>query len=153
MGVRPIGDTITKWLKRLIYLPIILAIIGLLSVAITDRYLLDGELGFVWVEELCVILMIWLIFMSVFIVDRENLHLRVTLFEVKSKWAEWLEDLCLVSFAIILGWTTYGNLPFMFSKYAALGWSIKVGYYAIMVGTAMAVFAKVAKYAARAFGR
>lgn len=125
----------------------------MLTVAITDRYLLDGELGLVWVEELCVIIMIWLIFLSVFTVDRENLHLRVTLFEFKSKWFEWLEDLCMAAFAVFLVWTTASNLSFMFSKYAALGWSIKVGYYAIIVGGALVVLNKVLKHVSRALRR
>ena len=124
-----------------------------LAITTIDRYLLNGALGFHWVEELCVIIMVWLIFLSVFTIDREDLHLKVTLFTFKPTWSEWLEDLCMSTFALFLLWTTVSILPVMFRTYAALGWSIKVGYYALIVGSVLVLLNKVLKYVLRAVGR
>ncbi len=125
----------------------------LLAITTIDRYLLNGALGFGWVEELCVIIMVWLIFLSAFTIDREDLHLKVTLFKFKPTWSEWLEDLCMSIFALFLLWTTVSILPVMFRTYAALGWSIKVGYYAIIAGSVLVLLNKVLKYVVRAAGR
>lgn len=125
----------------------------LLAITTIDRYLLNGALGFGWVEELCVIILVWLIFLSTFTIDREDLHLKVTLFKFNPTWSEWLEDLCMSIFALFLLWTTVSILPVMFRTYAALGWSIKVGYYAIVAGSVLVLLNKVLKYVVRAAGR
>ena len=125
----------------------------LLVITTIDRYLLNGALGFHWVEELCVIIMVWLIFLSVFTIDREDLHLKVTLFTFKPTWTEWLEDLCMSALALFLLWTTVSILPVLFRTYAALGWSIKVGYYALIVGSVLVLLNKILKYVLRIVGR
>ena len=125
----------------------------LLVITTIDRYLLHGAPGFHWVEELCVIIMVWLIFLSVFTIDREDLHLKVTLFTFKLTWTEWLEDLCMSALALFLLWTTVSILPVMFRTYAALGWSIKVGYYALIVGSVLVLLNKILKYVLRIVGR
>ena len=49
--------------------------------------------------------------------------------------------------------TTVSILPVMFRTYAALGWSIKVGYYALIVGSVLVLLNKVLKYLLRVVGR
>lgn len=88
-----------------------------------------------------------------FTVDREDLHIRVTLFTFRSKWMEAFEDLCMSAFALFLVWTTITILPNLWSRYAALGWSIKVGYLAVVVGGSLVVLAKILKYVTRAIRR
>ena len=59
----------------------------------------------------------------------------------------------LALFVGFLVWSTWALLPRMFSKYAALGWPIQVGYYAILVGGSVTILAKAGKYAVRGLRR
>ncbi len=136
-------------IRKLVFVPAILAVVALLSLNIVDRFVLDGMLGISWVEELSVIVMIWLVFLSVFAVDRDDSHIKVQIVRLPPRLREGLEDLAIVLFVGFLVWSTWALLPRMFSKYAALGWPIEVGYAAIMVGGSVAVLAKIAKHARR----
>ena len=140
-------------IRKLVFVPAILIVIALLSVNIVDRFVLDGLLGISWVEELCVIILIWLVFLSVFTLEHDDLHIKVQIFKLPRGFQEFLDDLAMSLFLGFLVWNTWALLPRMFSKYAALGWSIKVGYYAIICGGAIAILVKLAKYASRAVNR
>ena len=140
-------------IRKLVFVPAISAVIGLLSVNIVDRFVLDGAFGISWVEELSVIIMIWLVFLSVFAIDQDNSHIKVQILDLPSWLQECLEDLAIVLFVGFLVWSTWALLPRMFSKYAALGWPIQVGYYAMLVGGTVTILAKVVKYVQRGFRR
>ena len=135
--------------RKLLFVPAIVAVILLLFVNIVDRFVFDGALGISWVEELSVIIMIWLVFLSVFAIDQDKSHIRVQIFDLPGRLQEIFEDLAIVLFVGFLVWSTWALLPRMFSKYAALGWPIEVGYYAILVGGTVTVLAKFGKYLLR----
>ncbi len=137
----------------MVFVPAILIIIALLSINIVDRFVLDGLLGISWVEELCVIILIWLVFLCVFTLDHEDLHIKVQVIKLPKGVQGVLDDLSMSLFLGFLVWNTWSLMPRMFSKYAALGWPIKVGYYAIIVGGSIAILVKLAKYSAKAIGK
>lgn len=130
-------------------MPAILLIIALLTVNIIDRFVLDGAFGIVWIEELCVIVMIWLIFLSAFAIDEDDLHIKVQVVQLPLWLKELIEDLAVGGFVLFLVWSTWSILPRLFSKYAALGWSIRVGYYAVIVGGILLLATKLGKYVLR----
>ncbi len=136
----------SRFLRSFLFVPAILLIIGLLTVNIIDRFVLDGAFGIVWIEEFCIIVMIWLIFLSVFAVDEDDLHIKVQVVPLRPWLSELIEDLAVGGFVLFLVWSTWSILPKLFSKYAALGWSIKVGYYAIIVGGLLLLATKIGKY-------
>ena len=136
-------------IRRYVFVPAIVVIIGLLTVNIVDRFVLNGALGISWTEELSVIIMIWLVFLSGFALDQDDSHIKVQILDLPPRVREILEDIAIVLFVGFLVWTTWALLPRMFSKYAALGWPIKVGYYAILVGGSVTILAKIGKYALR----
>ena len=140
-------------IRRFVFVPAILAVIALLSVNIVDRFALDGALGISWTEELSVIIMIWLVFLSVFALDQDDSHIKVQILRLPDWLREILDDLAIVLFVGFLVWTTWALLPRMFSKYAALGWPIQVGYYAILVGGSVAILARIGKYVLRGLRR
>ncbi|MCY4463320.1 MAG: TRAP transporter small permease subunit [Albidovulum sp.] len=140
-------------LRALVFVPAILIIIALLSINIVDRFVLDGLLGISWVEELCVIILIWLVFLCVFTLDHGDLHIKVQVIKLPNGVQGVLDDLSMSLFLGFLVWNTWSLMPRMFSKYAALGWPIKVGYYAIIVGGSIAILVKLAKYSAKAIGK
>lgn len=145
-----------RWSGRIrtfLFVPAIAAVIALLFVNIVDRFVLDGALGISWVEELSVIIMIWLVFLSVFALDQDNSHIKVQILDLPAGLQEYLEDLAMVLFVGFLVWSTWALLPRMFSKYAALGWPIQVGYYALLVGGSVAILAKMGKYVLRGLRR
>ena len=131
--------------RNLVLLPAMLIVISLLFFNIFDRYALQGALGIVWVEELCVIIMIWLVFLSGFAVAQDDLHIKVQTLNLPPQAREILEDVTVTLFVGFLVWQTWMLLPRMFSKYAALGWSIKIGYYAIIAGGFLTITVKIAK--------
>ena len=55
----------------------------------------------------------------------------------------------MIAFFGFLVWSTWELLPRTFSKYPATGWSVKVGYYALIGGGSLAILAKLSKYAHR----
>ncbi|MEX0346082.1 MAG: TRAP transporter small permease [Rhizobiaceae bacterium] len=132
-----------------LFVPAILLIIALLTVNIIDRFVLDGAFGIVWIEELCVIVMIWLIFLSAFAIDEDDLHIKVQVVQLPLWLKELIEDLAVGGFVLFLVWSTWSILPRLFSKYAALGWSIRVGYYAVIVGGILLLATKLGKYVLR----
>ena len=136
-------------IRKYLFVPAIVAVIALLFVNIVDRFVLNGALGISWVEELSVIIMIWLVFLSVFAIDQDGSHIKVQILDLPPRLQEILEDLAIVLFVGFLVWSTWALLPRMFSKYAALGWPIQVGYYAILVGGGVTILAKVGKYLLR----
>ncbi len=147
------SEKISNFLKRFVFVPAIMIVIVLLFVAITDRYIMGGGLGFVWVEELCVIITFWIIFLSIAFIDREDLHIKVRLIFLSPKWAEVIEDLSTAAFLIFLMWSTSQLWPNLYSHYAALEWSMKVGYLAIIVGAGIALVSKTAKWGVRLWRR
>lgn len=140
-------------IRKYLFVPAIVAVIALLFVNIVDRFVLNGALGISWVEELSVIIMIWLVFLSVFAIDQDGSHIKVQILDLPPRLQEILEDLAIVLFVGFLVWSTWALLPRMFSKYAALGWPIQVGYYAILVGGGVTILAKVGKYLLRGLRR
>ncbi len=140
-------------IRKYLFVPAIAAVIALLFVNIVDRFVLDGALGISWVEELSVIIMIWLVFLSVFAIDQDNSHIKVQILDLPPRLQEILEDTAIVLFVGFLVWSTWALLPRMFSKYAALGWPIEVGYYAILVGGGVTILAKFGKYLLRGLRR
>lgn len=136
-------------IRKYLFVPAIVAVIALLFVNIVDRFVLNGALGISWVEELSVIIMIWLVFLSVFAIDQDGSHIKVQILDLPPRLQEILEDLAIVLFVGFLVWSTWALLPRMFSKYAALGWPIQVGYYAILVGGGVTILAKGGKYLLR----
>ena len=149
-------ERVRNWsgrIRKFLLVPAIVAVIALLFVNIVDRFVFDGALGISWVEELSVIVMIWLVFLSVFAIDQDRSHIKVQLLDLPGRLQEIVEDLAIVLFVGFLVWSTWALLPRMFSKYAALGWPIEVGYYAILVGGSVTILAKVGKYALRGLRR
>lgn len=140
-------------IRKYLFVPAIVAVIALLFVNIVDRFVLNGALGISWVEELSVIIMIWLVFLSVFAIDQDGSHIKVQILDLPPRLQEILEDLAIVLFVGFLVWSTWALLPRMFSKYAALGWPIQVGYYAILVGGGVTILAKGGKYLLRGLRR
>ena len=126
--------------------PGFLVIIGLLTINIVDRFFLGSWLGLMWVEEVCVIIMVWLIFIAALAVDRNNSHIRVQIISLPPRLAQIIEDIVMVSFFGFLVWSTWELMPRVFSRYAATGWTIKVGYYSMIVGGSLAIVNRVAKY-------
>ena len=61
-----------KAIKSFILIPGFFIIIGLLLINIIDRFVLNGLLGLMWVEEVTVIILIWLIFLSAIIIDKDR---------------------------------------------------------------------------------
>ncbi|MDE0704980.1 MAG: TRAP transporter small permease subunit [Rhodospirillaceae bacterium] len=149
-------ERVRNWsnrVRKFLLVPAIVAVIALLFVNIVDRFVFDGALGISWVEELSVIVMIWLVFLSVFAIDQDGSHIRVQLLDLPGRLQEIIEDLAIILFVGFLVWSTWALLPRMFSKYAALGWPIEVGYYAILVGGSATILAKIGKYALRGLRR
>lgn len=140
-------------IRKYLFVPAIAAVIALLFVNIVDRFVLDGALGISWVEELSVIIMIWLVFLSVFAIDQDRSHIKVQILDLPPWLQEILEDIAIVLFVGFLVWSTWALLPRMFSKYAALGWPIQVGYYAILIGGGVTILAKFGKYLLRGLRR
>ncbi len=140
---------ISRLIRNGLFVPAILLIIALLTVNIVDRFVLDGAFGIVWIEELCIIVMIWLIFLSAFAIDEDDLHIKVQVVRLPPWLRELIEDLAVSGFVLFLVWSTWSILPRLFSKYAALGWSIKVGYYAVIVGGLLLLATKIGKYILR----
>ncbi len=140
-------------IRRFVFVPAILVVIALLSLNIVDRFALNGALGISWVEELTVIIMIWLVFLSVFAIDQDDTHIKVQVLKLPPWLQECLEDAAIILFVGFLVWTTWALQPRMFSKYPALGWPIHVGYYAILVGGTVTILAKIGKYVRRGLRR
>lgn len=132
-----------------VFLPVFLAIILLLGVNIFDRFVLEGLLGLIWVEEVCVILMVWLVFLSAYAVGTQNAHIRVEIVRLPPFLREALDDAATVLFLGFLVSMTWELMPRTFSRYPATGWPVKVGYYAIIVGGALTIFATLAKHILR----
>ena len=137
------AGSLSEWVRKFVFVPAIFAVIALLFLNVVDRFVLNGALGISWVEELSIIIMIWLVFLSVFAVDQDDSHIKVQILNLPDRVQECLEDIAVVLFVGFLVWSTWVLLPIMFSKYAALGWSIKVGYYAIAVGGSVTILAKI----------
>ena len=131
--------------RKFVFVPAIFAVIALLFLNIVDRFVLNGALGISWVEELSIIIMIWLVFLSVFAVDQDDSHIKVQILNLPDRVQEYLEDIAVVLFVGFLVWSTWALLPIMFSKYAALGWSIKAGCFAIVVGGSVTILAKIGR--------
>lgn len=144
-----LSDKLSSILKRFVFVPAIMTVIALLLVAITDRYVMRGNLGLVWIEELCVILSFWIIFLSISFIDRDDLHIKVKLISLNARWAELVEDLSMSAFILFLVWSTIKLWPNLYSHYAALEWSMKVGYLAIIVGGVIALINKIVKWGVR----
>lgn len=142
-------DKFSNLVKRFVFVPAIMIVISLLLVVITDRYIMRGSLGLVWVEELCVIISFWIIFLSISFIDRDDLHIKVKLIFLKPRWAEPLEDLVMAAFILFLVWSTIKLWPNLYSHYAALEWSMKVGYLAIILGGVIALISKIVKWGVR----
>ena len=138
-----------KATRKFLFLPAILVIIGLLAVNITDRFLFDGLLGLSWVEEICVIVMVWLVFLSTFAIDNDALHIKVQVINLPPRLSEILEDAAVILFVGFLVWSTWSLVPRMFSKYPALGWPIHVGYFSILVGGSLTILCKIGKHLLR----
>ena len=147
------AGSLSEGVRKFVFVPAIVAVIALLFLNIVDRFVLNGALGLSWVEELSIIIMIWLVFLSVFAVDQDDSHIKVQILNLPDRVQEYLEDIAVVLFVGFLVWSTWSLLPIMFSTYAALGWSIKVGYYAIVVGGSVAILAKIGKYVLRGLRR
>jgi len=139
--------------KRFLFVPAILTVIALLLVAVLDNGVLGGSLGFVWVEELCVIITFWIIFLSIFFIDRENLHIRIRIVTLSPRLEEVVEDLCMVIFDLFLVVSALMLWPNLYSHYSALEWPMKVGYLAIIVGGVLALVGKIAKWGDRIWNR
>lgn len=142
-----------RMLRFGLLVPGFLVIIALLTINIVDRFVLDGWLGLIWIEEVCVILMVWLVFLSAIAIDQDRSHIRVQVITLPPRTAELLEDLAMIAFLGFLVWSTWELLPRVFSKYPATGWSIKVGYYALIVGGALAILSKLLKHIQRTIAR
>jgi len=142
-----------KAIKSFILIPGFFIIIGLLLINIIDRFVLNGLLGLMWVEEVTVIILIWLIFLSAIIIDKDRSHIRISLFNMPEKFHQILEDIAMIAFLGFLVWSTWELLPKIFSRYAATGWSIKVGYYAIIFGSSLAILGRLAKYLPKRFSK
>ena len=147
--MRRLAQRWSAGIRKLVFVPAILAVIALLSVNIVDRFVLNGAIGISWTEELSVIIMIWLVFLSVVAIDQDGSHIKVQVLDLPAWLREILEDVAIVLFVGFLVWSTWALLPRMFSKYAALGWPIQVGYYAIVVGGTLTILAKIGKYVLR----
>ena len=134
-------------------IPGFLLIIGLLTINITDRFLLGSWLGLMWVEEVCVIIMVWLIFVAALAVDRKNAHIRVQIFSLPPMLSKIIEDLAALLFYGFLVWSTFELMPKVFSRYAATGWTIKIGYFAMIVGGGLAIINRLSNYLPHRFSR
>ena len=134
-------------------IPGFLLIIGLLTINITDRFLLGSWLGLMWVEEVCVIIMVWLIFVAALAVDRKNAHIRVQIFSLPPMLSKIIEDLAALVFYGFLVWSTFELMPKVFSRYAATGWTIKIGYFAMIVGGGLAIINRLSNYLPHRFSR
>lgn len=140
-------------IKLFILVPGFLFIICLLSINIFDRFVLNGTLGLMWVEEVTVIVMVWLIFLSTAAIDRQEGHIKISIVAIPKRVNRILEDAVMIAFFGFLLWSTYELLPKVFSKYAATGWSIKIGYYAIIFGSSLTIFSRLIKYLPERFSK
>ena len=140
-------------IKLFILVPGFLFIICLLSINIFDRFVLNGTLGLMWVEEVAVIVMVWLIFLSTAAIDRQEGHIKISIVAIPKRVNRILEDAVMIAFFGFLLWSTYELLPKVFSKYAATGWSIKIGYYAIIFGSSLTIFSRLIKYLPERFSK
>ncbi len=140
-------------IKLFVLVPGFLFIICLLSINIFDRFILNGTLGLMWVEEVTVIVMIWLIFLSTAAIDKQEGHIKISIVAIPNKVSRILEDAVMIAFFGFLLWSTYELLPKVFSKYAATGWSIKIGYYAIIFGSILTIFCRLIKYLPERFSK
>ena len=143
----------TNLIKLVVLVPGFLFIICLLSINIFDRFILNGTLGLMWVEEVSVIMMVWLIFLSAAVIDRQESHIKISIIKIPYKINRILDDAVMIAFFGFLLWSTYELLPKVFSKYAATGWSIKIGYYAIIVGSSLTIFCRLIKYFPERFSK
>ena len=73
-------------------------------------------------------------------------HIKISIIKIPYKINRILDDAVMIAFFGFLLWSTYELLPKVFSKYAATGWSIKIGYYAIIVGSSLTIFCRLIKY-------
>ena len=87
------------------------------------------------------------------IIDKDRSHIRISLFNMPEKFHQILEDIAMIAFFGFLVWSTWELLPKIFSRYAATGWSIKVGYYAIIFGSSLAILGRLAKYLPKRFSK
>lgn len=140
-------------IKLVILVPGFLFIICLLSINIFDRFILNGTLGLMWVEEVAVIVMVWLIFLSAAVIDRQESHIKISIITIPPKINRILDDAVMIAFFGFLLWSTYELMPKVFSKYAATGWSIKIGYYAIIIGSCLTIFCRLIKYFPERFSK
>ena len=140
-------------IKLFVLVPGFLFIICLLSINIFDRFILNGTLGLMWVEEVTVIVMVWLIFLSTAAIDKQEGHIKISIVAIPNKVNRILEDAVMIAFFGFLLWSTYELLPKVFSKYAATGWSIKIGYYAIIFGSILTIFCRLIKYLPERFSK
>lgn len=140
-------------IKLFVLVPGFLFIICLLSINIFDRFVLNGTLGLMWVEEVTVIVMVWLIFLSTAAIDRQEGHIKISIIAIPKRMNRILEDAVMIAFFGFLLWSTYELLPKVFSKYAATGWSIKIGYYAIIFGSSVTIFCRLIKYLPERFSK
>ena len=140
-------------IKLFVLVPGFLFIICLLSINIFDRFILNGTLGLMWVEEVTVIVMVWLIFLSTAAIDRQEGHIKISIVAIPNRVNRILEDAVMIAFFGFLLWSTYELLPKVFSKYAATGWSIKIGYYAIIFGSILTIFCRLIKYLPERFSK
>ena len=140
-------------IKFFVLVPGFLFIICLLSINIFDRFILNGTLGLMWVEEVTVIVMVWLIFLSTAAIDRQEGHIKISIVAIPNRVNRILEDAVMIAFFGFLLWSTYELLPKVFSKYAATGWSIKIGYYAIIFGSILTIFCRLIKYLPERFSK
>ena len=143
----------TNLIKLVVLVPGFLFIICLLSINIFDRFILNGTLGLMWVEEVSVIMMVWLIFLSAAVIDRQESHIKISIIKIPHKINRILDDAVMIAFFGFLLWSTYELLPKVFSKYAATGWSIKIGYYAIIFGSSLTIFCRLIKYLPERFSK
>ena len=143
----------TNLIKLVVLVPGFLFIICLLSINIFDRFVLNGTLGLMWVEEVTVIVMVWLIFLSTAAIDRQEGHIKISIIAIPKRMNRFLEDAVMIAFFGFLLWSTYELLPKVFSKYAATGWSIKIGYYAIIFGSSLTIFCRLIKYLPERFSK
>ena len=151
--MRALTSALSRVIRKFVFVPAILAVVALLFLNIVDRFVLSGALGISWVEEISVIIMIWLVFLSVFALDQDDSHIKLQILSMPAWLKECLEDLSVVLFVGFLVWSTWALQPRMFSKYAALGWPIEVGYYAILIGGSVTILAKAGKYLLRVLER
>ena len=97
--------SLSERVRKLVFVPAIFAVIALLFLNIVDRFVQNGALGISWVEELSII-MIWLVFLSVFAVDQDDSHIKVQILNLPDRVQEYLEDIAVVLFVGFLVWST-----------------------------------------------